>query len=424
MIHPSVARVRVPVCHVAYSKYPGDPRVRKEVRTLNAAGFAVDVLCLRSEGESPREVLSGVRVRRLPLEPRRGSRLRYAYQYAIFFLLVATNLFFAQLRRRYRIVHVHSLPDFLIFATLPCRALGARLVLDLHESMPEIYRARFPGRSKSLAQRLTLAAQRASCTVATRLITVNSTIAAILASRGMPASTHLVVVENSPDWPHPPNEPPPGPTPDGRHQITIVGGLNPERDIALVLEAARKLRDRFRIRWRIVGPGEPVYVRRLQDEVRAQRLEGIVTIEGEVPAASVPSLIASSTIGVVSYQRNPLTEIATPNKAYEYAVAGKAMVVADLGALRALLGDAVLYYQPGDSTDLAQKIGSLLENPAERERLGQASRGRIDEHRWEIMAGRLVKTYQDCLHRANRTLPSREPHESTTEITGRFSDGR
>ncbi len=60
---PSVPRV--PVCHVAYARYPADPRVRKEVRTLESAGFAIDVLCVRAPGEVVREVQSGGRVRRL-----------------------------------------------------------------------------------------------------------------------------------------------------------------------------------------------------------------------------------------------------------------------------------------------------------------------------------------------------------------------
>jgi glycosyltransferase involved in cell wall biosynthesis len=150
----------------------------------------------------------------------------------------------------------------------------------------------------------------------------------------------------------------------------------------------------------------------------------VVTIEGEVPSAYVPSLIAASTIGVVTYQRNPLTEVATPNKAYEYAVAEKAMVVADLGGLRALLGDTVLYYRPGDAVDLAQKIATLLGNPRERERLGQAVRRRIDDHRWEIMGERLVETYRECLSAKDRTRVKGAPRGSTVGAPGRLSGGR
>ena len=398
MIAPSSPVPHVPVCHVAYARYPADPRVRKEVRTLNSAGFAVDVLCIRAPGEMGREVQAGVHVRRLPLGAHRGSRLRYAYQYATFFLLVAASLLATQVFRRYRIIHLHSLPDFVILAALPCRALGARLVLDLHESMPEIYRARFPGRAGSPMERLTLLGQRVSCALATRTITVNPTIAAILVSRGVPARL-VAVVENSPDWSLDPSEALQGTTRGGATEITIVGGLNPERDLPVVLRAAQLVRGLVRvpIRWRIIGPGDAAFVRDLQTEVRRLGIEDVISIEGEVPASMVPRLLARTIVGVVSYQRNPLTEIATPNKAYEYAIAGKAMVVADLPGLRRLLGDAARYYRPGDAEDLARNLRSLLENASERELLGQAARQRIEAHRWDIMAERLIRVYLECL---------------------------
>jgi len=414
---------RVPVCHVAYARYPADPRVRKEVQTLKSAGFAVDVLCTRAPAEVDREVQSGVHIRRLPLGAHRGSRLRYAYQYLTFFLLVAASLFATHLFRRYRIIHVHSLPDFLILAALPCRALGARLVLDLHESMPEIYRARFAAREGLFIERLTFLAQRASCALAARTITVNPTIATILESRGVPAA-RVAVVENAPDWSLEQIGPFPEASPDTAAEITIVGGLNAERDLSVVLRAAQQLRDRVRIRWRIIGPGEPRFVQGLRDQVRRLGIEGVVTIEDEVPAAMVPLLLARTTVGVVSYQRNPLTEIATPNKAYEYAVAGKAMVVADLEALRRLLGDAARYYRPGDAGDLARNIGDLLENPTERERLGKAARERIQAHRWDVMAGRLIQIYRECLSGAGVSARSGAGREATSEAAGRASDGR
>ena len=206
----------------------------------------------------------------------------------------------------------------------------------------------------------------------------------------------------------------------------IVGGLNPERDLRLVLTAAKRLREivRIQVRWRIIGPGEPSFVQALRDQVSRLGIEDVVTIEGEVPATLVPSILARATVGVVSYQRNPLTEIATPNKAYEYAVAGKAMVVADLPALRRLLGDTVRYYNPGNAEDLALNVQWLLEHPSERGLLELAARQRIAAHRWEIMADRLIRVYQECLA-TDGVFPRFEPgRENSSEPTWRPSDGR
>jgi len=410
----------VRVCHIVYGRYPADPRVRKEVRTLESAGFVVDVLCVRSPGEAEHEVHSEVRIHRLPLGLRRGSRLRYVYQYAMFVLLVTASLLIAHFFRRYRIIHVHSLPDFLILAALPCRALGARLVLDLHESMPEIYQARFPGGGGSFVDRHTKLAQRVSCGLATRTITVNSTIAALLEARGVPRG-RIAVVENSPDWSPPGFDYPREGTSVGPPEIVIVGGLNPERDIPTVFQAALRLRDVVGLKWRIIGPGEPAFVDGLSEEVRRLKIEDIVSIEGEVPAAMVPSLLAKTTVGVVSYQQNPLTEIATPNKAYEYAEVGKAMVVADLAAIRGLLGDAATYYRPGDAEDLSRKLRRLLESSSERDRLGRAVRERIGAHRWDVMSERLIRVYCECLGTRGVALQLHENCKSSAEGDGRLS---
>src|SRR5206468_6915080 len=106
-----------------------------------------------------------------------------------------------------------------------------------------------------------------------------------------------------------------------------------------------------------------------------------ITIEPEVPSSAVPALIHGSAIGIVSYVKNPITEIATPNKAYEYATAGKAMVVADLPALKTLLGDAATYYEPGNAMDLARGVSTLLYDDELRLRLGREARARISTDR-------------------------------------------
>ena len=384
---------RPAVCHVVYARYPADPRVRREAEALSRSGYDVDVICLRAEGEANQETLEdGVRVTRVPLRAIRGSRMRYIYQYMLFCLLAASYLMAKQVSRRYKAVHIHSMPDFLILVALPSRLLGCTVVLDLHESMPELYLARFVDREGSLGHRLTLVAQSCSCLLATRVVTVNDQIAALLNSRGIPR-WQVCVIENAPDWTQS----------DDRTRasvakepftIVIAGGLNAERDLEIVIDAAFEIARIVRIRLRLIGPGDPSYIDGLRSKVRSLGLEETVTVEPEVPAGAVAALVTGSTIGIVSYVKNPITEIATPNKAYAYAVAGKAMVVTDLPGLKSLLGDAVVYYKPGDAKDLARRVLVLLRNDELRRRLGQAVRARITAHAWPIMESRLIRMYQ------------------------------
>src|SRR5881398_1566707 len=102
------------VCMVVYSHYPDDPRVSREARTVQRAGVEVDVICLRADGQRPREEIDGIHVRRIPLESRRGSRLRYTWQYAAFFLLATAAVATAEIRKKY------TLSIFTRFRTSSC----------------------------------------------------------------------------------------------------------------------------------------------------------------------------------------------------------------------------------------------------------------------------------------------------------------
>jgi len=193
--------------------------------------------------------------------------------------------------------------------------------------------------------------------------------------------------------------------------LVVVGGLNEERDIGLVIEAASEVARLARTRWRLIGHGSSSYLDALRSKVGELGLSETITIEPEVPSTAVPALISGSAIGIVSYVRNPLTEIATPNKAYEYATAGKAMVVADLPALKTLLGDTATYYEPGNAMDLARGVSTLLYDDELRLRLGREARARISTHAWPIMEMRLIRMYENM----NRRNAVTSAHDGTDD---------
>ena len=132
-----------PVAMLTHSYYEEDPRVRREAEALVAAGHPVDVFALRRPGEAPEAVIAGVRVRHLDVQRHQGARLAvYLREYLDFFVRAGLALVRAQPRRRYGLVQVHTLPDFLCLAALPLRMAGVAVLLDLHEAMPEVFRDR------------------------------------------------------------------------------------------------------------------------------------------------------------------------------------------------------------------------------------------------------------------------------------------
>ena len=137
-------RIR-PACMIVHSYYEEDPRVRREAEALVARGRPVDVIALRRPGDGPTGTLNGVRIRRIDVQRHQGAGLWvYLREYLSFLVRASWAATRAHRRRRYGLVQVHSLPDFLVFAALPLKLVGVPVILDLHEAMPEFFRTRFP----------------------------------------------------------------------------------------------------------------------------------------------------------------------------------------------------------------------------------------------------------------------------------------
>src|SRR5947208_5582191 len=125
----------VEILHLAFANFPVDPRVRREVAALRSTGRRVAVIALRGANERPVERHDGVIAIRVPGRKSRGSFLSYLAEYAAFVWrcrrLVASHRALA----RVRVVHVHTLPDFLLWAALPAPRPVARLVFALHHTL-------------------------------------------------------------------------------------------------------------------------------------------------------------------------------------------------------------------------------------------------------------------------------------------------
>src|SRR5262249_2014885 len=131
------------ICMLVQNPYDGDVRVRRKAEALVAAGYSVDVLALRGSAARRNYVLNGVNVHSVGLGKKRGSGARKVFEYLAFFVWALVRLSLLMPRRRYAVVDVNTLPDFLIFAAAPARWMGAKLVLDMHEITPEFYVSKY-----------------------------------------------------------------------------------------------------------------------------------------------------------------------------------------------------------------------------------------------------------------------------------------
>src|SRR6266571_1351622 len=183
---------------VTFSHYPGDPRPRRAVDALVGEGMNVDLVCLGSENSPRREILNGMDVLRIGLEHRRGGKFAYVYNYAVFILISSAILAFRSLTRRYDLVYVHNMPDILVLSALVPKMFGAKVILDLHDPMPELMTTIFHASPGSKSVQLLKRLEKWSIARADLVITVNIACKRIFSTRSC-RSEKIAVVMNSPD---------------------------------------------------------------------------------------------------------------------------------------------------------------------------------------------------------------------------------
>jgi glycosyltransferase involved in cell wall biosynthesis len=352
-------------CMVVHSDYPlGETRVQREAQALIDRGIDVDIICLRQPGEARIEQVAGATIYRLPV--RRDKRRGLAAQlleYLTFAALAFLTLTALHLRRRYQVVQVHNLPDFLVFAALVPRLTGSKIILDLHDLMPEFFAARFGSSRSSLPLRLVRLQERLSCRFADHVITVSEHWRQALIARGVPASKCSVLMNLADGRIFTPQQ---RRAADRRFRLIYHGTITRRYGLDVLLRAVSLARARVPdIEVRIIGAGE--YVDALRQLVQELGLGDHVQIGDVVPAEQLPTLICQADLGVVPYRGDAFTDELLPTKLMEYAALGVPAIVSRTRAIATCFDDTMVQFvTPGDPEDLARSIEALYHD---RERL-------------------------------------------------------
>jgi glycosyltransferase involved in cell wall biosynthesis len=379
---------------LTHSYYEEDPRVRREAESLVGAGRPVDVFALRRPGDPASGEVDGVRLHRLDVQRHQGASLPvYLREYVDFFVRASLALVQAQARRRYAIVQVHTLPDFLAFAALPLRLAGVPVLLDLHEAMPEFFRSRFPGAANPLAYRLLLLQERLSIAAASHAITVNDALGRRLVGLGVPEDKVSVVI-NSPSLVRfdPARHERRGFAQDGTLRLVYAGALTPTYELDVAVQAVARLREarpELPVVLDVYGRGDSEPVLRAQADRLG--LDGGVVFHGRIPIEDVPAAIAAADIGLAPTRRDEFTDVSLSTKICEYGAMDKPAVASRLPLVeRTFEPGTVATYEPGEPTALADAILRIADDPAGREAAVGRTAARIRDLAWEREAERYI----------------------------------
>ncbi len=390
------------VCIIRHSYYPADDRPRREAEALRDAGFFVEVICLRGPGERAEEEIDGVRVVRVPLGRKRGSQLRYLADYSAFF--AAASLFVARrhLRWPYGVVQVNTLPDALVFAATVPKLMGAKVILDMHELMPELYATKYGLSDRNPLVKVIATAERLASTFSDAIITVSDMARAHLVARGIP-DDKLVVVMNSPDERYFRRRPGRPALDDGNLRIVSHGTLVERYGFDTTIAAVRILREYFpNIRLTIYGEGE--FEPRLKNLTMSLDLVDHVEFGGFLPLHELGAAIAEAHVGVAANKIDDFTRFILPTKLLDYVMTAVPAVVTKSPAVTAYFDDScVSFARSGDPADLARAIRRLATDLEAAEAMANRAAARyIDVYGWERMKARYVDLVANLAAAADR----------------------
>jgi glycosyltransferase involved in cell wall biosynthesis len=385
------------VCMVAYTDYARDARVRREAETLAAHDFAVRCLTTRNGGAPRQFSLAGVDVEELGVPKYRGKSTRaYAASYARF-LAAASGACLRLLRRReLDVVHVHNIPDFLVFAGLVPRLAGRKVVLDVHDSVPETFAAKFP--SSGWVRKALCFEERLSALVAHRVICVNHPQRDVLVARGIPdAKTFISMNVPDPQIFGNGGAAEPVVTAPAEHGMRLVyhGTMAHRLGVDLLIQAVARVRHQL--------PGVTLHLWGHGDDLQTfQSLAHDLGVDEHVlfepkgyPLQELPGRLRGMDVGLVGNRISTACSLMLPVKLLEYVSLGIPAIVPRLETIQHYFSaDMVTYYEPENVDALAAAILRLHGDPRVRQQQADAARQFLTRYGWERQGAELVAMYR------------------------------
>lgn len=347
------------VLMIHFSPYPNDVRPRREAETLVEAGMSVDTICLKKKGQKSQETISGVTAYRLNIRNSRLSKLRYIWEYFYFALIVFFKTAILHIRKKYDLIHVHNMPDFFVFCALIPKLSGAKILLDLHDPVPEIYMTKFGIPENHPAIRLLSFIENISIRFADHIITPNVAFRDLFIQRGCPPQK-IDVVMNTPMEKFfidtEPNRKKVFSVKDEEFVIMFHGTVTLRNGCLDLLKAINIIKNEIPgLRLHMFGNGDTVEL--LKISIVESGLSNLVKYYGPVPNEIIFDAIKNIHLGIIPNQMNSFTNLNFPVRIFEYLALKKPVIVPKTkGILDYFDEDSIIFFEPGNISSLAEAI--------------------------------------------------------------------
>jgi glycosyltransferase involved in cell wall biosynthesis len=288
------------------------------------------------------------------------------------------------------------MPNFLVLAGVLPRLFGKKMILDIHDSTPETYFARYGKNPNQLMFKILCWEEAFFCSLANKVICVNHVQRDELVKRGIPIQK-IAISMNVPDpkWFRTVNT-----IKDKKHnkKIKLIyhGTIAKRLGIDLAIRAFAKICNaNSGMEFYILGEGEGI------DE--CEELSTLFDVDEYVhfskkmlPLESLLKILEDMDIGIIANRENPATELMLPVKLLEYISLDIPVVAPRLKAIEYYFtDDMVAYFEPESVDSLANAISNLLNNKNKRNDQAGKAKTFLDRYGWEKHRMDLINLYKE-----------------------------
>lgn len=364
-----------------YSFYESDGRVKRYAEALAERGDHVDVISLKRNEFPAFDRICGVNIHRIQgrSSDERG-KFEYLARLLSFFVRSATILSRAHLNNPYHLLHVHSVPDFEVFAGFIPKLSGAGLILDIHDIVPEFYSSKFSGKGKSLAYRSLIAVEKASIGFSDHVIISNHIWEKKLLSRSVGPEKCSVFL-NYPDpsifFPRTKKRT------DCRFIIIYPGTFNWHQGLDIAIRAFSAIKEKAQeAEFHLYGRGSEMD--NLKSLVRDLGLQNRVLLKPLVPIHQIAETMAEADLGIIPKRDDPFGGEAFSTKILEFMSLGIPVLAAATKIDRYYFNDSVVkFFEPGNVNALAEAMLELIRNESMRKTLAENALKFVQDFSWE-----------------------------------------
>lgn len=366
---------------LAYTFYENDNRVRRYAEALAKRGDHVDVVALQNSGCPDNEILNEVNIYRIQRRTI-NERHRLQYLWKLLLFLVVSGLFVTKrhLKEPYDLLHIHSVPDFEVFSAFIPKLMGAKIILDIHDIVPEFYASKFGVSKQSLIFKCLALMEKASTMFSDHTIIANHIWEQRLLSRSVRPEKCTVYL----------NYPDPalfyrreGKKDPSKLIFIYPGTLNWHQGLDIAIRAFSRIRNELApAEFHIYGDGQERDS--LEQLVMDLGMKDYVRFKDMVPIHQVGDVMTRADIGIVPKRNDSFGGEAFSTKIFEFMSLGVPVIVSATTIDKHYFNDSVVkFFEPEDEEDLARNMLSLGKDKKHRDMLSQSALEFIGQYSWD-----------------------------------------